>query len=119
MRTSSWIRPARAWAAGLAAGLAFAAVTAGFCDDKTKERTAKMPSYYQFFMKEGSMKAIEPELERDREIEGQTAAGQFAPREIGVAAPDLALPDGNGRMIGLRDYIGKKNLVVTTFRTWW
>ena len=32
---------------------------------------------------------------------------------------DRTLMNGFGHTVGLRDYIGKKNVVLTTFRTWW
>lgn len=74
-----------------------------------------LPGYYQFYEKAGAMVRIEAEIERDERIE----SGDLEPVYVGKAVDDLYLPDGFGNVIGLRDYIGKKNVVLTTFRTWW
>jgi hypothetical protein len=74
-----------------------------------------LPGYYQFFMKSGDLTVLNEERERDEEI----ASGDIAPVHVGKLVADFKLPDGFGNTIGLRDYIGKKNVVLTTMRTWW
>ena len=75
----------------------------------------ELPGYYKFFMKSGDKTSIPAERERDELIE----QGKLNPVHIGKPIEDIKLPDGFGNTIGLRDYIGKKNVVLTTFRTWW
>lgn len=79
------------------------------------EEVEGLPNYYQFFMKEGGQVVIEAERERDEQIE----AGVVAPVTVGEPLKDFSLPDGFGNVIGLRDFVGKKNVVLVTFRTWW
>ncbi len=79
------------------------------------EEVEGLPSYFEFFMKEGGQVTIPAEDARDAEI----AAGEYEPLSDGRAVPDFTLPDGFGNTIRLKDYIGKKNIVLTTFRTWW
>ncbi len=79
------------------------------------EEVDGLPRYYEFFMKEGGQVVIAPERERDEQID----RGEAVPVAVDVPAPDFRLPDGFGNVIGLRDYVGKKNVVLTTFRTWW
>ena len=74
-----------------------------------------LPAYYEFFMKQGGQTAITAELERNERI----VAGDWKPIAIQRPIEDFNLPDGFGNTVGLRDYIGKKNVVLTTFRTWW
>lgn len=74
-----------------------------------------LPNYYQFFMKEGRLETISAERSRDR----QMAAGEIAPVPMETPLPDFTLPDGFGKQYGLRDWVGKKFLVLTTMRTWW
>lgn len=75
----------------------------------------ELPAYYEFFMKQGGQTAIPAELERNERI----VAGDWKPITIQRPIEDFKLPDGFGNTVGLRDYIGKKNVVLTTFRTWW
>lgn len=79
------------------------------------EEVEGLPRYYEFFMKEGGQVVITAERERDEQIH----LGEAVPVALDVRVPDFRLPDGFGNVIGLRDYIGKKNVVLTTFRTWW
>ncbi len=93
-------------AIGLAAPIALA---------DSVEEVEGLPRYYEFFMKEGGQVLIAAERERDEQI----GRGESVPVAVDVPAPDFRLPDGFGKVVGLRDYIGKKNVVLTTFRTWW
>jgi peroxiredoxin len=38
-----------------------------------------------------------------------------APLKVGDRAPDFALPDQNGQVVKLSDYLGKKNLVLAFY----
>lgn len=90
------------------------ALIAGAGSASSVEKSSQ-PSYYQFFMKEGEATVIHAERKRDKGI----ASGVLTPIHVGEPIQDFKLPDGFGNTIGLRDYIGKKNIVLTTFRTWW
>ena len=79
------------------------------------EEVEGLPRYYEFFMKEGGQVVIAAERERDEQID----LGEAVPVAMDVPVPGFRLPDGFGNVIGLRDYVGKKNIVLTTFRTWW
>ena len=79
------------------------------------EEVEGLPRYYEFFMKEGGQVVIAAERERDEDID----RGEAVPVAMDVPLPEFRLPDGFGNVIGLRDYVGKKNVVLTTFRTWW
>lgn len=79
------------------------------------ENDEALPRYYEFFMKQGAQTTIEAEAERNEQIE----SGELNLEYVGRPIDDFTLPDGFGNDIGLRDYIGKKNIVLTTFRTWW
>jgi len=93
-----------------------AAPGGGFAQDPAPvEEVAELPGYYEFFLKQGSQKRIAAERARDEAIE----TGDLTPVAMNEPVPDFELPDGFGNTIGLRDYVGKKNVVLTTFRTWW
>lgn len=77
--------------------------------------TDEKPGYFQFFMKNGKFETIKEEAERNEQI----AAGELTPREVNEPVPNFKLPDGFGNSIGLRDYVGEKNVVLSTMRTWW
>lgn len=79
------------------------------------EDAQDLPNYFQFFMKTGKLEAIPAEVKRNELI----ASGELGPIHVGKPVPDFRLPDGFGNTIGLRDYVGKKNVVLTTMRTWW
>ncbi len=79
------------------------------------QETDALPNYYAFFMKTGRQETLSSEAERNEQI----ASGDLAPVEVGTPAPDFKLPDGFGNIVGLRDYVGKKNIVLSTMRTWW
>ena len=81
----------------------------------TAEEVDGLPGYYKFFMKKADLTVLPEETERDDEI----SAGRIESVHVGSPAPDLTLPDGFGNKVGLRDYIGKKNVVLSTMRTWW
>jgi peroxiredoxin len=40
---------------------------------------------------------------------------QGAPLKVGDRAPDFALPDQNGNVVKLSDYVGKKNVVLAFY----
>lgn len=40
---------------------------------------------------------------------------QAAPLKVGDRAPDFALPDQNGNVVKLSDYLGKKNVVLAFY----
>jgi peroxiredoxin len=42
-------------------------------------------------------------------------AGRGAPLKVGDRAPDFALPDQNGNVVKLSDYLGKKNVVLAFY----
>ncbi|MCH8205284.1 MAG: hypothetical protein IID09_08970 [Candidatus Hydrogenedentes bacterium] len=102
----SLVTLALAIAMGLAAPIAIAGPV---------EEVEGLPRYYEFFMKEGGQVVIAAERERDEDID----RGEAVPVAMDVPLPEFRLPDGFGNVIGLRDYVGKKNVVLTTFRTWW
>ncbi|PCJ62684.1 MAG: hypothetical protein COA73_06280 [Candidatus Hydrogenedentota bacterium] len=74
-----------------------------------------LPGYYTFFMKQAEQSMLPEESHRDSLID----EGEIAPIELNQPMPAWVLPDGFGNNIAIRDYIGKKNIVLTTMRTWW
>lgn len=103
----------RSAAAALIAVFALSAVVPAAAENGKGAR--ELPGYYEFYEKAGKQIRIEAEIERDEKI----AAGELAPVQVDRPIEDFRLPDGFGNTIALRDYIGKKNVVLTTFRTWW
>jgi hypothetical protein len=79
------------------------------------EEVEGLPRYYTFFMKQADQIRLPEESERDVLIE----QGKLRPISVDSPLPDWVLPDGFGNNIALRDYIGKKNVVLSTMRTWW
>ena len=82
--------------------------------DDGRERVS-LPGYYEFFHKAGNQKVIPPETTRDQQV----AQGTLQPIPVGNAVPDLRFPDASGKMIGTRDFAGKKNLAIVITRAWW
>jgi hypothetical protein len=74
-----------------------------------------LPGYYQFFMKAGKLVRIKPEIQRDQQIE----AGKLKPVSMDHTFPDMALPRASGEKLKFRSYVGNKNLVIVSFRSWW
>lgn len=74
-----------------------------------------LPGYYQFFMKMGGQVRIQDEVKRDEEID----SGSITPQTMKMKMPSLALPLASGKKIKFSDYVGKKNVVVVSFRSWW
>jgi hypothetical protein len=92
------------------------AIAAGSGAALAEEKQAKkdLPGYYEFFRKAGKLERLPQEVQRDQQIE----TGQLKPIHVGKPIEDIKLPDASGKRIGLRDYVGQKNLVVVN-RAWW
>ncbi len=78
-------------------------------------RAEGLPGYYEFFMKAGKLTRIAQEEARDERI----SAGELAPVRVRKPLPDVALPLPSGEQLSLRSYVGKRNLVLVSFRSWW
>jgi len=79
------------------------------------EEVDGLPRYYTFFMKQADQTLLPEESQRDALIE----QGSLRPVSVDSPLPDWVLPDGFGNNIALRDYVGKKNIVLSTMRAWW
>ncbi len=110
------LKHVRLWPCGLAVACAVLCVApwAGAEEGAAVKKTPA-PFYYQFFMKTDNFEVIPQEKERNDQI-GQ---GELKPIHVGRPIEDFKLPDGFGNIVGLRDYVGKKNVFLSTMRTWW
>ncbi len=86
-------------------------------DDRAPDESvdAELPGYYRFYKKAGDQTVLPAEARRD----GALSDGEPATLKVEYPLPDLALPDVDGTLVGLRDWVGKKNLVIVNYRTWW
>jgi hypothetical protein len=87
----------------------------GPADSQKPPESNSLPGYYQFFMKAGKLVRIKPEIQRDQQIE----AGKLIPVSMNQTFPDIALPRASGEKLKFRGYVGNKNLVIVSFRSWW
>lgn len=93
-----------------------AALQDGRADDGAAgEADAELPGYYRWYKKTGDQTVLPPEAERD----GRMQQGELGAETVEFPLPDLSLPDADGNLVGLRDWVGKKNLVLVNYRTWW
>ena len=83
-------------------------------DHQTKEET-ELPGYYSLLKETGKMATVTAQKQRDAQVK----RGELKPIHVGKPVADIRFPDAKGRTIGLRDYVGKKNLVLTMDRAWW
>ena len=84
-------------------------------EDSTHSGRPELPGFYQFYLKAGGMKLLRPEAQRNRLVE----SGSLKPIKLDKPAPDIALPRSGGGEYRVRGLVGRKNLLVVTFRTWW
>jgi hypothetical protein len=87
----------------------------GPADSQGLPESDTLPGYYQFFMKAGKLVRIKPEIQRDQQIE----AGKLKSVLMDQSFPDIALPRASGEKLKFRSYVGNKNLVIVSFRSWW
>ena len=73
----------------------------------------RLPGYYEFFMKSGRRVRIEQEVQRDEKI----AAGEIRPISVNKPLPDISLPLASGGKVRFRNYRGRRNLVIVSFRS--
>lgn len=78
-------------------------------------QAGRLPGYYEFFMKSGRKVRIQQEVQRDRKID----AGEIRPIIVNKPLPDMSLPLASGKKLRFRNYRGRKNLVIVSFRSWW
>lgn len=83
-------------------------------EEDSNEPLESLPGYYQFYEKAGDLVRIPAEVARDEQIDGGKMRIKNYERPVG----DFELPDARGKIIKLAGFEGK-NLVITTFRTWW
>jgi hypothetical protein len=73
-----------------------------------------------FFLRRRFELALEPGAEATEvapDVSSWGPDGQLL--QIGSKAPGLVLPDAGGGEVALDDYLGEKNLIVTTYRAHW
>jgi len=75
----------------------------------------ELPGYYEFYMKTGKQETLRQERARDRQLE----AGELVTVRMNQPLPPLSLPLPNGEQLDFLDYLGVKNLVIVSYRSWW
>ena len=91
------------------------AASDGPAADTATGPASELPGYYRWYKKSGDQTVLPPEAERD----GRMQQGELGAETVEFPLPDLELPDADGNLVGLRDWVGKKNLVLVNYRTWW